>query len=211
VDPTTPVLDHIQHVPEDAPPPDKDVFVKVRLDQGEGAAPSSGRYSLFYNSYWVHKEWASSQNNVKLLAEKFPAFVMFSVNSADRVFPASVYGDEASEKLQYLAADYFVVAPLIKMRNNQFRFSGVKMPTHYSTVTGEDNTTVLIMPHHFIGVAAYYYGLWATNARYENIASSALSAPNSRRRIARWVKKKHKEIDDWLDCTIPELQVATIN
>jgi len=204
-----------QAIPMDEPVPEKDVFIKVRLDQNEGPAPEGNRYALFYNSYWVHKDWAAQGDNMQSLAEKFPAFVMFNIDRPASAFHTSVYGEEPGAMLQNLAKSYYALVPLIKIRKGAFKFSGVRMPVLHSKVRATDSSgnrnTVHIIPNFFTGVAAHYYGVWSTNPYYSSITGTLAGSSPVKQSIAAWVKKKHKEIDDWLDCTVPELQVATIN
>jgi len=210
LDPVSAVPVHDQVIPRDEPVPDKDVFIKVRLDQDEGPTPEGNRYAIFYNSYWVHKDWVAHKDNIQALAAKFPAFVLFDIREPYGVFPAAWYGEAPGALLQSLTKDYFALTPLIKIQKKHFKFSGVKMPLVSSKITGLDGRNSYFIPRGIVGVAAHYYGLWATNAYYNSVVGSMSNGSAVKLAITNWVRKKHKEIDDWLDCTVPELTVATV-
>jgi hypothetical protein len=167
--------------------PTKDILVNWQLDQDEGLAPGAGRYRIFYNLYFVHRQWLYSGSNYKKLAAKFPAFALCHLEAQSNahygnltnpniLLDVRIYPEEFISWVEKNMEDYMLMIPIIKIRNRQYRFAGVRLPAETASVqTPSGGYGILRWYDHFPVKNVCIYGAWLdypTNGKLFNRGST---------------------------------------
>jgi hypothetical protein len=175
----------------------KPPMVKLTLDPHEGLTPERGRYSTFYNMYFINREWCQDSANLDKLAKQFAAFVLVKMDRAMASFTENVYGAELIAWLAANVPDYFLLLPVTTVRKGKLKFAGVHVPRHStnrSDRTGEPTGAFLLRRAALEEVAAYAYGAWVSGL-YSALKHTVVTSFTDR------VKECQQQVFTWLELT----------
>lgn len=194
----------------------KPPLVKIALDPQEGLTPECGRYSTFYNMYFINRAWCKSTVNLEKITKQFSSFLIVDLTRAVSSFTADVYGTEFCSWLHDNTPDYYLLLPIVTVRKNTFKFAGVHLPK-FSTdrLAQAMNPTYTTSPVFSLSavalraVAAYSYGAWSTSMSYH----SFITAPEHPHTIKGRVREYQKRLFEWLEFTPvgPNMEAFTTN
>lgn len=179
----------------------EDVIVKIRLDKEEGLSPEKGRYATMYNLNFVHKRWLAKTGNAELLAGLYQCFVI--LDAKPLIWAQPVFGEEFAAWAGEHAANYYLLAPIAKVRKGAFRFSGMHLPTFYTDRTDTSTEKVFKLHNNDLKtIGLCIFGKWSSKVEYANMLMDSYSSQSPEKKL--WLATE-KAIVTWLESAIPEL------